>query len=65
MVEKWFEPDKHFIYWDNYDDLAEKINDITTNYEKYWHIVENAHAHVQQYSIEKFMEDLNARLLAS
>ena len=65
VVEKWFEPDKHFIYWDNYDDLAEKINDITTNYEKYWHIVENAHAHVQQYSIEKFMEDLNARLLAS
>jgi len=63
VVENWFEPDTHFIYWENFDDLHDKLSDITTNYEKYWHIVENAHAHVQQYSIENFMEDLNARLL--
>tara|TARA_Y100000034_G_scaffold67093_1_gene80957 strand:- start:361 stop:1356 length:996 start_codon:yes stop_codon:yes gene_type:complete len=64
VVEQWFEPDKHFIYWESFAELHEKLSDITTNYEKYWHIVENAHAHVQQYSIENFMEDLNARLLA-
>tara|TARA_R110000824_G_scaffold379092_3_gene570932 strand:- start:863 stop:1831 length:969 start_codon:yes stop_codon:yes gene_type:complete len=63
VIENWFEPNKHFIYWDTYQDLHDKIEDITNNYEKYWPIVEAAHEHVQQYSIENFMEKLNERLL--
>ena len=63
VIENWFEPDKHFIYWDTFEDLHAKIEDITNNYEKYWPIVEAAHEHVQQYSIENFMENLNERLL--
>ena len=63
VIENWFEPGKHFIYWATFRDLHAKIEDITNNYEKYWPIVECAHEHVQQYSIENFMENLNERLL--
>lgn len=41
-IEWYFEPNKDFIYWYNYDDLQEKIHDILKNYEKYTYLADNA-----------------------
>ena len=41
-----------------YDSDLNLIKDISNNYEKYWHIVEAANAHVQQYSIENLMKNI-------
>lgn len=58
VIEEWFEPNTHFLYWENFEQLEEMITDISNNYEKYWHIVENAHQHVQQYSIQNLMKKI-------
>jgi hypothetical protein len=59
VVENWFEPNKHFLYWETFDELQLLINDISNNYEQYWHIVEAANEHVKQYSIENLMKRIN------
>jgi hypothetical protein len=58
VIEEWFEPNKHFLYWESFEELESLIEDITNNYEKYWHIVEAANEHVQQYSIENLMKKI-------
>lgn len=55
VIEEWFEPNKHFLYWETFEELENLIKDVSDNYEKYWHIVEAANEHVQQYSIENLM----------
>jgi hypothetical protein len=59
VVENWFEPNKHFLYWETFDELQFLITEISNNYEKYWHIVEAANEHVKQYSIENLMQRIN------
>lgn len=59
VVENWFEPNIHFLYWETFDELQSLINDISDNYEKYWHIVESANKHVKQYSIENLMKRID------
>jgi spore maturation protein CgeB len=49
VIEKWFEPNKEFIYYYDKKDLEEKIKDILENYDKYSIIIENAHKKVFKY----------------
>ena len=58
VIEEWFEPNKHFLYWETFEELETLIKDVSDNYEKYWHIVEAANEHVQQYSIENLMKKI-------
>lgn len=58
VIEEWFEPNKHFLYWETFEELESLIKDVSENYEKYWHIVEAANEHVQQYSIEKLITNI-------
>ena len=58
VIEEWFEPNKHFLYWETFEELESLIADISNNYEKYWHIVEAANEHVQQYSIENLINKI-------
>ena len=58
VIEEWFEPNKHFLYWETFEELESLIKDVSNNYEKYWHIVEAANEHVQQYSIENLMKKI-------
>ena len=58
VIEEWFEPNKHFLYWETFEQLEVLIKDVSDNYEKYWHIVEAANEHVQQYSIENLMNKI-------
>lgn len=59
VIEKWFKPNEHFLYWSSFEQLKNLINDISFNYEKYWPIVEAANKHVQQYSIENLIKKIN------
>lgn len=43
VIEKWYEPDKHFIYYEDKGDLEEKIHEISKNWEYYERIVEAAY----------------------
>ena len=58
VIEEWFEPNKHFLYWETFEELENLIKDVSNNYEKYWHIVEAANQHVQQYSIENLINKI-------
>lgn len=58
VIEEWFEPNTHFLYWESFEQLQSMIKEISENYEKYWYIVENAYEHVQQYSIENLIKKI-------
>lgn len=51
VIENWFKPDVHFIYWDDKNDLNEKINYITNNYGQFKHIIDNAYEEVKKCDI--------------
>ena len=51
VIENWFEPNKHFIYWYSIEDLFYKLYHIVNNYKRYNHIVEAAFEKVQDYEI--------------
>ena len=59
VIEEWFEPDKHFLYWEDSDNLKEILHDVHKNYDKYWNIVTDANKHVEQYSVSNFWRRIN------
>ena len=59
VIENWFKPNEHFIYWYDYKDLENKIDEISKNFSKYWHIIENAKNHVHNYYFENFIKKVD------
>ena len=43
LIERWFEPNKDFIYFNSNDELEDLIRETTNNMDKYQHIVESAY----------------------
>ena len=43
VIEYWFKPGEDFVYFDDAEDLAERVREISTNYEKYEQMIENAY----------------------
>jgi spore maturation protein CgeB len=58
VIEKWFEPGKHFVYWYNLEDLFYKLYHIIHNYKSYQPIVDAAYEKVQDYEITKIYEKI-------
>lgn len=58
VIENWFTPGKDFIYWTNYNDLYEKIFDITKNFNNYNNILDSAAKKVKQFYFEGFMKKI-------
>ena len=56
VIEKWFTPNEHFIYWDNYKDLKEKVYEITKNFNNYFKVIEAANQKVQSYYFDNFIK---------
>lgn len=55
VIERYFEPDKEFIYFDD-DTLEEKIQDILNHYQDYQPIIENANQRaVNNYTVTHFV----------
>ena len=53
LIEDFYEPKKEFLYFDNFEQLAAMIYDISTNFEKYKPIIEAAYERSKDYTIEK------------
>ena len=51
VIENWFTPNQHFIYWHNLEDLYYKIYHIVNNHNMYTPIVHAAYEKVQEYEI--------------
>jgi hypothetical protein len=52
----WFEPDKEFLYFDDYQELPKMIKDISENWHNYEHIVENAFSKAKEkYTVKQFI----------
>ena len=58
VIETWFKPDVHFIYWDNNEDLKEKMANIINNYGQFQHIIENAYEEVKKYDIDNIYKNI-------
>lgn len=43
VIENWFDPAQHFVYFNGIDDLESKIEDILDNYDSYSIIIDNAY----------------------
>ncbi len=57
VIEYFFEPDKEFIYFDNVQDLEEKIKYILQHYDFYQTIVDNAYEKaINNYTVKHFVE---------
>lgn len=56
VIENWFEPDKHFLYWETYEELDNLIENIDSNYEDYSDIINNAYEEVKKYEILNIFE---------
>lgn len=56
VIEKFFEPDKEFVYYES-GKLEEKIREILANWKKYEPIIENAHRkYMSEYTSKRFFE---------
>lgn len=56
VIEKFFEPDKEFVYYENEQDLKEKLNYIINNYDKYTDMTERAYEKaLNNYTTEHFV----------
>lgn len=56
VIERFFKPDKEFIYYNDMNDLSEKIKYISEHYSEFEFIVENAFQKaMNNYTVEKFI----------
>ena len=56
LINDWFEESKHFVFFENNDDLKEKLNYILNNYSKFDEVRESAFQHAKNnYTVEKFL----------
>jgi hypothetical protein len=57
VVEQWYNPDKHFIYFDNEDDLRLKITEILSNWSNYKDMMEDSFDHsVENYTCDRLIK---------
>lgn len=61
LIEDFYEPNKHFIYFENTSELEDILNDVDKNFEKYISIIEAAYEQVQKYSVENIFEFIKTK----
>jgi spore maturation protein CgeB len=56
IIETMFSPDE-FVYWDNKDDLEDKIHYISTNFHQFESMIEKAYQRaIKEYTVDNFIE---------
>jgi hypothetical protein len=53
LVEDFYDADKDFVYFDDFDELNDIIKDLSNNFERYSTIIENAYKRYKNYTVEK------------
>lgn len=62
VIEKYFEPNKEFIYYEN--DLEDKIKEVLSNYQEYEQIIENAFQRAEKnYTTKAFVNNYLKKIL--
>ena len=56
LIEDFYEPEKEFIYFEDFTELKDIISDLSNNVEKYEGIIENAYRRYQDYTVEKIYQ---------
>ena len=56
IMERYYEPEKEFIYFNNEVDLKKKIHEIINDWEAYEEIIENAYKKAMNYTTFNFIE---------
>lgn len=57
VVEYFYEPEKHFIYFEDLEDLQQKIFEISADWNSYKHIAEGAYNHFVAHYTTKALYD--------
>eukprot|EP01006_Ploeotia_vitrea_P031402 TRINITY_DN63731_c0_g1_i1.p1 TRINITY_DN63731_c0_g1~~TRINITY_DN63731_c0_g1_i1.p1 ORF type:complete len:398 (-),score=33.45 TRINITY_DN63731_c0_g1_i1:1129-2322(-) len=61
VIERYFTPGVHFLYWYDLDDFKAKVVDVLAHYDKYQHLGIAAQKHtMDKYTVEQFMKDFVA-----
>ena len=56
LINDWFEENKHFVFFENSNDLKEKLDYILNNYSKFDEVREAAFQHAKNnYTVEQFV----------
>ena len=59
----WFEPEKDFLYFNDYSELPGLIRETTENWHKYEHIVDSAFAKAKQnYTVQNFIDTVQKEI---
>jgi len=53
LVEDFYDPGTEFLYFENFEELRDIIQDLSTNFEKYQDIIEAAYLKSTEYTAEK------------
>ncbi len=53
LMEDFYEPEKEFIYFENFDELYDIIDDVSKNFDNYTHIIEAAYEKSKSFTSEK------------
>jgi hypothetical protein len=56
LIEDFYDPDVHFIYFETFKELEEILHDVDKNFYKYVPIIDAAFERVKKYSVEKMFE---------
>ena len=62
LIEHYFLPDKEFLYYENEDDLEDKIHYILNNYSHFSHIINNAHKRALNYTAKPLFDIIKSGL---
>ena len=55
VIENWFKPNEHFLYWETLEELDSLIENIDNDFESYSHIIESAFEEVKKYEIKNIL----------
>ena len=58
IAEQYYEPDREFIYFENADDLENKIKEIKNNWEDYIPMTERAYKKALNYTTQNFITEI-------
>ena len=56
IMERYYEPESEFIYFDNEWDLRMRIKDVLENWESYEEVIERAYEKAMNYTTDKFID---------
>ena len=62
VIEDFYSPNEDFIYFSDKNDLKNKINDITNDWQNYQSIVDNAYKKSENYTTKKFIEKIKGEM---